>query len=504
MNERARGRRERAPAADRRRRLAVLAAIGVLVIVLALVLENDEPMPLLAGGLPPIGQQGSEPLTYSSDEDGELALRAAFGTSHILFANSPDGVVASAERTAAYRPTVEAVARNTGGDPDLLEAMIFLESAGRPDVIAGGNDASAAAGLAQIVASTGIALLGMKIDLQESQQLTDQIERAERRGNTALALELKAARAQIDERFNPQRGIDAAGRYLRIARQRFGREDLAIASYHMGIGNMENAIRNYVEPADTSGPIGDVVQRAALSYPQIYFDSSPIDNPNTQKFLDSLGDESSDYLWKVLASREVMRLYREDRDLLEHLDELHGNKATAEEVLHPEDDTLSFGDPGDLELARRLQIVVPLTPNAEAGFRVDPAVGTLAEDVDADPSLYRTLHPGALAALNYMASQVRRIAGAGALTVTSGARDRDYQDRLEEQNDQATSNYSLHTTGWSFDVSRAYESPAQARAFQFVLDRMRVLGLIDYAVEPTAIHVTVSPDAAEVLSAGSR
>ena len=37
------------------------------------------------------------------------------------------------------------------------------------------------------------------------------------------------------------------------------------------------------------------------------------------------------------------------------------------------------------------------------------------------------------------------------------------------------SGYSLHTTGWAFDVSRAYASRAQARAFQFALDRLQSL-----------------------------
>ncbi len=46
-----------------------------------------------------------------------------------------------------------------------MEAMVLLESAGRPEVIAGGTDPATASGLAQIVASTGIDLLGMEIDL---------------------------------------------------------------------------------------------------------------------------------------------------------------------------------------------------------------------------------------------------------------------------------------------------------------------------------------------------
>jgi hypothetical protein len=89
-----------------------------------------------------------------------------------------------------------------------------------------------------------------------------------------------------------------------------------------------------------------------------------------------------------------------------------------------------------------------------------------------------------------MTGLVNRIAG-GSLTVTSAVRDSDYQGYLAATNPEATDDYSLHTTGWSFDIARDYENDAQARAFQFVLDRLRAEYVIDYALEPDAIHITV-------------
>jgi Family of unknown function (DUF5715) len=92
-----------------------------------------------------------------------------------------------------------------------------------------------------------------------------------------------------------------------------------------------------------------------------------------------------------------------------------------------------------------------------------------------------------------MAAWVRVLnGGEGSLTVTSAVRDRAYQRALGKRNPEATDAYSLHTTGWSFDVLRDYESDRQAGSFQFVLDRLQALDVIDYAVEPDAIHVTVS------------
>lgn len=87
------------------------------------------------------------------------------------------------------------------------------------------------------------------------------------------------------------------------------------------------------------------------------------------------------------------------------------------------------------------------------------------------------------------------------LNITSTIRDRSYQELLVASNPEATQEYSLHTTGFSFDILRDYQNDAQAEAFQFALDRLRALGVIDYALEPKAVHVTVSPLGAELLEA---
>jgi hypothetical protein len=64
-----------------------------------------------------------------------------------------------------------------------------------------------------------------------------------------------------------------------------------------------------------------------------------------------------------------------------------------------------------------------------------------------------------------------------------------------EGNIEATSQYSLHTTGYAFDVLRRYRGRAQAVAFQFLLDRLQALNLIAWVREPAAIHITAASDA---------
>ncbi len=115
-------------------------------------------------------------------------------------------------------------------------------------------------------------------------------------------------------------------------------------------------------------------------------------------------------------------------------------------------------------------------------------------------ALYRGLRPAALRVLIELAAGTRRISGSDApLTVTSSVRDQRYQERLASGNPEATHAFSVHTTGWSFDVLRSYANGRQARAFQFMLDRLQALHLITWVREPAAIHVTVAGDADRLL-----
>jgi hypothetical protein len=556
-----------------RRRTLVVAAAGVLVVIaaaVALVVSGridltDGGSTVDAGSIGAAGAgRGVDPFAYSADRESEFGVRAASGLAHVLYAKSPDGVIASARRTVSFRPEIDRAAEASGVDPDLMEAMVFLESGGRTQVIAG-TDPEAAVGLAQILAETGSNLLGMRVNLARSRRLTAQIaatrlkydqipdqiaqlrarvdrlpkpggraeqskrkQGAERTKRTRARRRLEAKerrlerkidrlrelrprlpsrlrslhdeRASIDERFDPEGAIGGMARYLAIAEERFGRSDLAVASYHMGIGNLESVIGAYVGGGE-GGSVAEVVDREQLSYAKLFFDSSPLRHPAAWEILGDLGDDSSTYLWRVLSAREILRLYRGDRERLRRLISLHGAKATSEEVFHPEDATRTFADPDELAAAYDDGDLVAIPRDRKLGFRISSQLGELADDVGADRSLYRGLRPEAVATLIYMAGRVRAISGheRERLIVSSAVRDRSYQELLVESNPEATPNYSLHTTGWSFDIRREYGSNAQASAFQFTLDRLRALGVIDYAVEPAAIHVTVSGRAAPLV-----
>lgn len=465
--------------------LAVAVGIGAAVLV-----RGGDTLPEVLGGadtttLRPGAEpgEGFDPLAYDADRKAEYERRAAAGLAHVLFAKSPGGVVATAERVAGFRPLVEAAALAAKVDPDLLEAIVFLESAGRPEAQAGG-DLDGAVGLTQILAETGQNLLGMQIDVQRSEALT----RGIRRGRKVE--KRKAERKRVDERFDPAKALAATVRYLEFARGDLDdRDDLAVVSYHMGVGNLKNVLDRFDADEKTT-------------YTELFFTVSPLTKPEAYAKLAALGDDSSTYLWRVRAAEQIMRDWRADPAALAREARLQTSKSSAEELLHPPGDTERFATPDALAVARAAGTVRPLDAVQLGGwgFRIDPQMGELAPKIQQNRSLYRGLRPEALAVLRYLGTGVQEISGAKQpLRLTSTVRDQRYQRLLTRENIEATRNYSLHTTGFTFDVLRRYESKAQAQAFQFLLDRLTALNLIAWVREPAAIHVTVAGEAEQLL-----
>jgi hypothetical protein len=453
------------------RRLAALAVLCLLGAALVIVLDRRGGNALGPGVVG--GVKAAKPFAYDGDHREDYERRAALGLSHVLYAKSPGGVVASAKRTARWRPLVDRVARRHGLDADTLEAIVLLESAGRADARAS-SDLRSAAGLTQILAETGQGLLGMRIDVKASERLTRGILRGHR------VRRRETLRRRVDERFDPAKALEATARYLDFAKGKLRRDDLAIVSYHMGVGNLQRALRGYGE--------------ARIPYAQLYFDSSPLRHPKAWRTLSALGDDSATYLWRVLAATEIMRLYRRDPGALARQAVLQSHKASGEEVLHPRDKTRVYEDPGAVGKARSSGELRVLSARelGDDGVRIDPRMGELARRIGQSAQLYRALRPEALAVLEAIGAGTRAIAGVEPLVVTSTVRDERYQRLLAAGDIEATHAYSLHTTGFAFDIARTYRSRAQALAFQFVLDRLTARGLIAWVREPGAIHVTVA------------
>jgi Transglycosylase SLT domain len=332
----------------------------------------------------------ADPLAYDGTRQAEFEARATAGLTPVLVEKSPGGVVATARRVARWRPLIERAARGGPVDADTLEALVFLESAGRQYAQAGSLEG--AAGLTQIVAQTATGLLGMHVDLQKA-----------KKARTARALQ------RADDRFVPAKALAATVRYLRLAKARLVRTDLALASYHMGIGNLQHALSLY--------------GASDIPYAQLYFDSTPLNHAAAWNLLYSLGDDSSTYLWRLLAAKRLMALYRTDRPAL----------ATVLAGTFPPPP----GTPRALAAGHGLRF--------PKGAKLLPRAATVAETIGSD---------------------VQKIAATQPLTIRAAS-------------------------GNTFYVSRLYRSHRQAVAFQFMLDRLSALSLIDWGRQFDTISVIV-------------
>jgi hypothetical protein len=459
------------PVARRRAIGAVAVAVAAIAVVVVIVIVGGSPGPPKPPAAGVATPDRRDVFAYDPAHAARFTARATAGNAHVLFAKSPGGAILTAARVAAYRGAIDRAVAGTGIDPNQLEGLVYVESAGRPTAIAG-SDPADAAGLTQILAATGQSLLGMHIDLARSRKLTSEIDAVAtgaRRGNLK---QLIAQRAAADARFDPGRALAATVRYLQDAERRFGRQDLAFESYHMGIGNLHSVL------ADYDGGRAATPPARVVPYVQLYFDSTPERHAAAFRLLAGFGDDSSLYWWRILGAEQVMHLYRTDRAELRHLTSLQLADDAGSSVLHPPGHPPRYADRAALGAAYRSRALVPLPRNAAA-------LG-LAYDRSPQGPLYRGLAPAALRALLVIGGTVRSLSGTGPLHVSSTVADARSALGMSDP---------LATTGYTLRIDRRYRDGAQAAAFQAVLDRLQSLNLIAWAAEGSEIAITVAPDA---------
>jgi hypothetical protein len=259
-------------------------------------------------------------------------------------------------------------------------------------------------------------------------------------------------------RMRPAAQLRATVRRLERARRALGRLDLAVASYHLGVRPLAHA----------------------RSYASFYFGTT-------------LKGTYADYYWKVLAAERVLRLYRHDRAALRYEQRLQLRKSSAEEVLHPRTTTPQFRTPIAIAHAWHRHYLVTIPRNsARTHIRISRSLGELARVLHQNRRLYATLRPQALEVLLYIGHQMRRWRP---LLLTSAVRDDRYQRLLTTMNPAATRAYSMHTTGYAFDIRRSFSSGAEKRALFRLLDRLQAVNAIAYIPEFAALHVAVASDA---------
>lgn len=381
-----------------------------------------------------------------------LEKDAAIGAGREFFNGS---VFTTAARVVQWRPEIVRAARAAGIDPNVLEAIVWVESSGRADVTNG-----SAVGLTQLHPAAA-RRLGLHVDTRHATVLTRRIARS---WNAKHARQLRHWRARYDERYAPAKELRATAEYLAHARAALGRDDLAVEAYHTGI------------PA---------LRHTHASYAELYFRGGRVD----------------DYALEVFAAERVLHLYRANKGALAFEAQQQARKNSAEEYLHPLYRTPRFAAPAAI-LHAEVQHTLRMIPvdARQTHIAIGGALGGEARKLGRARRLYRALRPQALDVLLYIGKRVHELSGARhPLILTSAVRDNRYQRVLTHVNPNATPNFSMHTTGYAFDIARAYGSPREAAAFQYVLDRLQAANAIAYIREAEAIHIAVASDAAAKL-----
>jgi len=223
------------------------------------------------------------------------------------------------------------------------------------------------------------------------------------------------------------------------------------------------------------------LRNTRATYGELYFGSNRVD----------------DYALKVFAAERVMNMWRRHRAALAFEAGQQARKNSAEEYMHPRASTHRFGNPTALLHAEQRHVLRMIPVHSrETHIAISGTLGAEARKLGRARRLYRALRPQALDVLLYIGRHVHELSGARRpLVMTSAVRDNRYQRVLEHVNANAAHSYSLHTTGYAFDIARAYASPRQARAFQYVLDRLVAANAVAYIREAEAIHIAVAADA---------
>jgi hypothetical protein len=393
-------------------------------------------------------------LQKQSVFDARLTVAAARGFDRGIFTSSPGGVLATAARVARWKPLIVRAARGSGISPNLIEAMVFVESSGYRDAASGRR-----AGLTQLTPAIARAN-GLEV------------RRPHRNGRLLASL-----RTPADPRFKALPALRATVRYLSDARRTLGRADLAVASYHLGTRNLAAA---------TAGE--------NVSFASLYFGSAPDRNVGIWRRLNREGRIVRDYYWRVLAAQRVMKLYRHQPAALSYEIRLQARKASSEEVMHPRPTTPRFHKPREIARAWKQRELKMIPRDARAThIAIGPYFAQLAPRLGRSRRLYRGLRPQARDVLLFIGERVHELSGARRpLLLTSAVRDDIYQRSLTRVNVNAARSYSIHTTGYAFDIARAYSSRRQAAAFEYVLQRLEALNVIAYIREAAAMHIAVS------------
>ena len=241
-------------------------------------------------------------------------------------------------------------------DPDLIEGMVLLESAGRPDARAS-DDLEGAVGLTQILAETATSLLGMRWTSS---------------GKRAADAEARPRARAARGRPHP-RPAGARRRALRPGQVARGHRPLPEARH--GRVRPRGPRRGLVPHGHRQPPAGCSAPTATTRRATRSSSSTPRPTGTRARTASSPGSATTRRPTSGACSprAEVMRLYRDDRAELGRLAKLHGAAGRASSCCTPPPETRTREvAPDDASFAPTALAAPPLRLHPEGSSRPSP------------------------------------------------------------------------------------------------------------------------------------
>jgi hypothetical protein len=392
----------------------------------------------------------------------------------------------------------------TGMPASTVAAIAYLESWGIPN-----NESPAGPkGIMQFAEATARSV-GLQVVRKTKYRVSKERRLVRKRRGKPV---YKTVRVKIpytvlvrDDRFNPDRAIPAAARYLSRLSARYGGTDWAIFAYHCGEG-CANEVRNMARDSRITGQI---------TVPAVFFGAHPGFNRELYTLLrhHMERDYSPTYWFRIRRAEQLLALYKEDpqqfRNLYnEYRNRLNPNDRAPHRLsvwLKPED--LEFQNCEDLRRFQGTKLMRAFDNPERFGFalrKIGP--GAIGERDPANRDYYYMASPAALGTLTYIAYETRRVYEAMnrrgerwvPLDVTALVHPRDYEELTDPRKE-----FASHCSGQVFDLSVTNLPAGEREALEFVLDDLGWHGYLGFVQEHSGgsvYHIGPAPSAREFFT----
>lgn len=397
-----------------------------------------------------------------------------------------------------YRELIYWSAQQHGISRTKFEALIFVESG--CDAKAYNSD-SGAAGLAQILVSTG-----RELGLIDSAYKIQPPDKAD---------------SKKDRRYDPNFAIPAAAKFIASRQKYWGDEILAFEEYHLGQGNFRVLISTYLDETNpnwrekypkTFSQTADpdrVIPRAMvdfkLTYFSIFFRRTPKHTPKTSAFLLKKSDFTTTYIFSILSAEKGFALKASDSaefaKFLESQREPSGDVATNRFRTAYADKEATYNTVADLEKAISRGEIVPV-PLKGAGYSLRVEGNNPIGECDlVNQKSYLYTWKSTAGQMMYLTARMKEL-GAQDVEITGLVRTNKkwYEPVNGQKACLPNTQPRTHVIGAAFDIGININGKRMSKKtediLRFMLSDMLIGGQLSWIPEGKAFHVVVMPDAA--------